>query len=167
MAVKADLIMQIDSGYDEAASAVTTTQTKNRPVRCRRLLNSVAAREKVLHHYQSTLATSGLSNEIKTLLSSQGQETAAKFLSGYEPAPPLLKKKLDRYSNKSGKTNSGEYGKTPQVGIPKAMDGTKVKVTADTSDADAQLKRLAQRHANVKVWSLVNVFSTPGERPQD
>ena len=150
--VKAALIGQINSAYDDAAGAVEDFTNKESGIfDTGAYIAAMDAREKALHDYQNTLASSGLTTEAKSFLNSQGEEAAATFLAGYKAATPAQQKELNRIWSEGGKANSGEYTKALQAGIPKTMDGTKVKVSADTSEVDAQLKRLAQQHVKVTI----------------
>ena len=130
--VKVGLINQVNSAYDDAAGAIDDFVNKETGIfDVTGYIAAMQAREKALHDYQNTLATSGLTPEAKKFLQSEGEETAALQLQGYKNASPAQQTELNRIWSEAGKNNSGAYASALTAGLPATIPGPKIVPTID------------------------------------
>lgn len=113
-------------------------------------------------HIEATIAATGKYVEnVKTVsktvtgdalryIESLGQD-AAPILQAFVDAPLDQQSRTASNWDKLGKSSGATYSKSLTDSLPKEVAGPKVKVSADTADADATLKRLAQQHVKVTV----------------
>jgi hypothetical protein len=107
---KAGLIEAINTAYDEAAGSTQAfIDAESGVFDTAAYIQSMQERESALRNYQTTLATSGLSNEAKSFLNEQGAEAAAAMLAGYQSADAATRAELDRIWSEAGEQNSGTY----------------------------------------------------------
>jgi hypothetical protein len=136
--VKAAVQDQVNQAYDDAAGnieAYVNEETKLFDTAA--YITAMQEREKALAEYQAALATSGLTEEAKSFLASQGEETAALMLKGYSTADAKTKAELSRIWTEAGKQASGDASKEIDAGL---KDDKTVKITADTGLASEAIR---------------------------
>jgi hypothetical protein len=122
---KAALIDQINTAYDDAAGSVDDFINKETGVfDVAKYITSMQAREQALRDYQTTLATSGLSDSARDFLNAQGEQAAATLLQGYKNGSADQKAALAAIWAEAGKTSSGSFVATAQNGISKWAPAT-------------------------------------------
>jgi hypothetical protein len=136
--VKRDVQEQVNAAYDEAAGNVDAyINAETGLFDTAAYITAMQEREKALNGYQEALATSGLDENAKAFLASQGAEAAAIQLKGYTSADAATKAELSRIWSEAAKEASGDASKEIDAGLPKEKE---VKVTADTSAANETIK---------------------------
>lgn len=101
-------------------------------------ITAMQARTDALANYQSSLAGSGLTDEAKAFLDSQGQEAAASLLAGYTSGTADQKAVLNDLWSEAGSESSGSFNSTFTESMPDEVDGPTVKVDADTTEAESK-----------------------------
>lgn len=150
--VKAGLIDQLNTAYDESAGAVDNFINKETGLfDVSGYIAAMQARETAIADYKTALTTSGLTPEARAFLQSEGEETAAIQLQGYKNASPAQQAELNRIWSEAGKQNSGSYTKTLTDGLPKTIPGPTVVAGVDVSQAQAALNRLTAQTLRVTI----------------
>lgn len=162
--LKKDLIGQLESAYDDAASGVDQyIKGEHKVLDVKDYLAAMKKREESLERYHDALAKADLSPAAIKFLESQGADTAAAMLRGYEKASPAQKAKLGQIWTTAGTENATNYqdaigaklnGKTfaaPKIERPTVP-------LADTSAIEAQLAK--QLHVRV----VVDTYTRDGKR---
>lgn len=151
MVAKADLIKSIDSAYDKTAGSIGDFLDKEKSaLNIKKYIAAMEARSKALADYQTNLASADLSTEAKAFLADQGADAAAQFLEGYTRANATQKKTLNKIWTEAGKSNSGDYSKQLEKGIPDKIKAPKVEAP-DTAAAERELNRWANQQRTIKV----------------
>ena len=127
--VKAGLIDQLNTAYDEAAGATDDFINKETGLfDVAGYITAMQARAQALADYKTALTTSGLTPEARAFLQSEGEETAAIQLQGYKNASPAQQAELNRIWSEAGKQNSGSYGAAFTAGMPKTIPGPTIEL---------------------------------------
>jgi len=150
--VKASLIDQLNTAYDDAAGSTEDFINKESGLfDVGAYLAAMQSREKALADYRASIATSGLTPEARAFLQSEGEETAALQLQGYKTATPEQQAELNRIWSEAGKNNSGSYGAALTAGMPKTVPGPTIVPSLDISEAQAKLNRLTSQTLKVTI----------------
>jgi hypothetical protein len=138
MEARAAVQDQVNQAYDDAAGKVEAyISVESGLFDTAAYITAMQEREKALADYQAALATSGLTEEAKAFLASQGEDIAATMLSGYSSGDAKTKAELSRIWTEAGKKASGDASKEIDAGL---KDDKTVKVTADTGLASEAIK---------------------------
>lgn len=146
-ALKAGEIAQLESAFDEAASGVDKyLRHEGKILDVSDYLKAMRRREKSLEEYHDALAKADLSPAAVKFLESQGADTAAAMLRGYQKASPAQQRELGRIWTTAGNDNATTY----QDAVGKKLKGTPISAPkieqpkvplADTAAIDAQLRQ--------------------------
>lgn len=154
---KAGLIEAINTAYDEAAgSTADFIEVETGVFDTTAYIAAMQARETALRDYQTTLASSGLSDQARAFLNEQGADAAAAMLAGYQGASAQQKAELDRIWTEAARANSGTYTET----LSKDLGKSKVAgPTVDYSPSDdaAAYRTAFQRALNQNGPLVLNI----------
>lgn len=138
MEARAAVQDQVNQAYDDAAGSIDAyVSAETGLFDTAAYITAMQEREKALADYQAALATSGLSEEAKSFLASQGEETAALMLKGYSSGDAKTKAELSRIWTEAGKQASGDASKEIDAGL---KDDKTVKIDADTGLASEAIR---------------------------
>lgn len=160
--LKKSLIEQLETAYDDAAGSADDFINKEGEFDPSGFIKKVQKVRAELARYKDDLAESDLSAEAKKFLESQGAETAAAMLRGYQKASPKQRAQLAEIWSTAGDDNATTYdaalGKglakiKPKVDIPKPI------VPAPDSSA---LDRYLQNPQRVRL--MLEVYDRKGQR---
>ena len=154
MEAKKARIEALNEAYDDIVGSVDEFINKETGVfDVGAYIAAMQARTDALANYQSSLATSGLTDEAKAFLDSQGQEAAATLLAGYTAGTADQKAVLNDLWSEAGSESSGSFNSTFTESMPDEVDGPTVKVDADTTEAESKTGETEKkpREATVKV----------------
>ena len=153
---KADAIAGINQAYDDVVNSVTDfVNGETGILDVEAYLAAIDARSKALEDYQTNLANAGLSTEQKDALNAMGVDAAAAWLAGYQSATPEQQRKLKESLTTASKDNSGVARTTIEKTFEKPIDA-KVKVIADTTEAEKHLASLAENkvvRVTAELWT--------------
>ena len=136
--VKRDLQEQVNAAYDEAAGNVEAyVSAETGLFDTAAYITAMTERETALRNYQKALQESGLTEEAKSFLASQGEEAASLMLDGYSRGDDATKATLSRIWTEAGKTASADASKEIDAGLAEEKE---VKIGADTSAATATIQ---------------------------
>ena len=136
--VKRDLQEQVNAAYDEAAGNVEAyVSAETGLFDTAAYITAMTEREAALRSYQKALQESGLTEEAKSFLASQGEEAASIMLDGYSRGDDATKAELSRIWTEAGKTASADASKEIDAGLAEEKE---VKIGADTSAATATIQ---------------------------
>jgi hypothetical protein len=131
--VKRGQIEALNDAYDEtAASAEDYVNKESGLFDTQAYIDAMNTRAQALRDYQTTLASSALSDDAKAFLNDQGIDAAAQFMAGYKDATPAQQAELNRIWSEAGKQNSGSYAGALQQNMPATINGPRVVVNMDT-----------------------------------
>ncbi len=134
----------INQSYDDAAGSVENYVNKETGLfDTAAYIEAMKRREKALADYQTALATSGLSDEAKRFLNSQGAEAAATMLQGYASGDQATKDELNRIWTEAADDASGAAEDVIKKTFETPQEA-KVSVDVDTATAEANLNRFLQ-----------------------
>lgn len=165
IALKADLLGQLQDGYDETAGSVDDYLDKEKKtLKVKDYIEAVEARRKELIRYKDELATSGLDAKAKKYIEGQGADAAAAMLAGYSKASPAQKAKLNEIWSTAGDQNADTYeaalGKNLAKIKPKAPPIPRPVVPAP--DTSALERFFATRQPRIQIG--VDLVDRTGKR---
>lgn len=135
--VKRALQEQVNAAYDEAAgNAEAYISAETGLFDTAAYITAMTERETALRNYQKALQESGLTEEAKAFLASQGEEAASVMLDGYSRGDDATKATLSRIWTEAGKTASADASKEIDAGL---AEEKKVTIAADTSAATSDI----------------------------
>lgn len=141
---RAEEIDAINTAYDDAAGSVENYVVKETGLfDTAAYIDAMKRREKALADYQTALATSGLSDEAKRFLNSQGAEAAATMLQGYASGDQATKDELNRIWTEAADEASGAAEDVIKKTFETPQEA-KVNVDVDTTTAQQTLDRFLQ-----------------------
>lgn len=153
--VKKAQIDKINDAYDDAAASVEDFQNKETGViDFKSYVEALERKQEALRDYQLTLDRSGLSDEAKAFIVSQGAERGALLIQGYESQAPDIQARLAAAWTEAGKQNSAEYVNTFLEQNNAFLKGYKpppIVFSADTTPAEKELKELQAKYAYIGV----------------
>jgi hypothetical protein len=136
--VKRDLQEQVNAAYDEAAGNVEAyVSAETGLFDTAAYITAMTERETALRNYQKALQESGLTEEAKSFLASQGEEAASLMLDGYSRGDDATKAALSKIWTEAGKTASADASKEIDAGLAEEKE---VKIGADTSAATSAIQ---------------------------
>jgi hypothetical protein len=131
LALKQGLLKQVESAYDDAAGGVDSyIKGEHKVLDVKAYLSAMDKRTHSLEQYHDAMAQANLSPAAVKFLESQGADTAAAMLRGYEKASPAQQKRLQSIWTTAGNDNADNYqdainaklkGKKfdpPKIGVP-------------------------------------------------
>lgn len=135
--VKRALQEQVNAAYDEAAgNAEAYISAETDLFDTAAYITAMTERETALRNYQKALQESGLTEEAKAFLASQGEKAASVMLDGYSRGDDATKATLSRIWTEAGKTASADASKEIDAGL---AEEKKVTIAADTSAATSDI----------------------------
>lgn len=143
---KEEAINNINDAYDEAVFGVENFKNAETGIYdLEAYAASIKEREALLEQYQTNLANSGLTTEQKAALNEMGVEQANAILQGLQdPAVSQeTKDTMKRGLQTAASESSGLAKKEIETAFKSPIQAT-VKATADTTDAEKQIKALTQ-----------------------
>ncbi|QDZ14761.1 hypothetical protein [Humibacter ginsenosidimutans] len=135
---KQKLIEGVNDAYDDAASSVDDyVDSETGVFDTSKYIAAMQAKQKALQEYQENLKTlgGGLGADATNYIESLGADQASILLDAYKNASAAQQANLRTIWGEAGKDNSGAYVDAAKKAMPKTIDGPKVKVGADDSDA--------------------------------
>jgi hypothetical protein len=138
LAAKAEAVQNINDAYDDAASSVDDyVDSETGVFDTSKYIAAMQAKQKALQEYQQNLKTlgGGLGADATNYIESLGADQASILLDAYKNASASQQANLKTIWGEAGKDNSGTYVDAAKKAMPKTINGPKVKLSADDSDA--------------------------------
>lgn len=127
LALKGQLLGQLQDGYDEAAGSVDDYLNKEKTtLKVGPYIEAMEKRRKALIKYKDELAEADLSPAAKKFLEGQGAAAAAAMMTGYQTASPKQKAQLNEIWSTAGDESADTYGSA----LGKKLQGIKPKPPA-------------------------------------